>query len=162
MAKFIILAVLFLLTVTLYVKDELVIHNQQRQISDLSAKHNNFDLQLRCAAQAEKTFDLMDYKNNKDPKRSIFFQNHYNNDIGKCFMTIDDITYLEIMTITHKFLFDAVEQRPFATFIQNTKTDKPNWCEVITKSNKKVICASEDEYSKYVSEYMEYPSHLKL
>jgi hypothetical protein len=141
------------------------IRELQRQVLELSAKveskarNASLDLQEKCAKQAQEVFKV----SGKEKEQLAGFENHYNEKLNRCFMTIQDT---DVKTApggitTSKFLLDAFEGKYLGTFIwQSDKLKKarevpPFQCDVTLPSGEKRVCHSSDEFNELVRGYMQ-------
>jgi hypothetical protein len=139
---------------------------QASEIQSLSAKltdkatRERFDLQQKCASQAEQTFHRLGYREDQptDDILSAIYQSHYSAERTKCFMTLESIGKGGFQS---KLLFDAYENRPFAEYDWMPQKDKKFWevppvvCQLTPSSSDERACKSEDEYKAFVAGYME-------
>jgi len=90
------------------------IQELRAKLADLAAKQDGIELQARCAAQAEKVFHSLGYKENQSGTFDSY-QNHHNSKLNKCFMTIVSSDHKTAgMIVVSKLLLDAYEQREYA------------------------------------------------
>jgi hypothetical protein len=157
----------FLLTLAWQLKTMMDANRQQAsEIQSLSmklsdkARRDSFDLQQRCASQAEKTFRRLGYREDRptDDLLGAIYQSHYSTARNKCFMTLETTTKAGFES---KFLFDAYENRPFAEYDWMPQKGKKFWevppvvCKLMPSSTDEQNCKSEDEYKAFVAGYME-------
>jgi hypothetical protein len=160
---FFIAAFIFALTYFLYHQDA-VIKAQGRTIEklteELSKKPKDVPLELqeKCAAQAKRKVDELGFNN----KALAGFENHYNDQMSKCFVEIDDIDSTNAPTIwTHKSLIDAYGGKSYGEYHWHTEKDKKYWevlpfsCKVLSSSGEDQICKSNDEYEALIKVYLE-------
>jgi hypothetical protein len=111
--------------------------------------------QATCAQQAKAAFQ--DYKEGAPPGSSDY-QSHYNKELNKCFILINQKSELNGQPIMATELYDAVERRWLASYTQLTKERKEYLlnCELKpTSREKETICKSKQEFDAFVSKYME-------
>lgn len=139
---------------------------QASEIKSLSGKladrtrRVSFDLQQKCASQAERTFHRLGYREDRPTGDVVIaiYQSHYNAERDKCFMTLETMTKDGFKS---KFLFDAYENRPLAEYDWMPRKDKKFWevppvvCQLIPSSTNERSCKSEKEYKAFVAGYME-------
>jgi hypothetical protein len=108
-----------------------------------------------CAQQAKAAFQ--EYKGGAPPGTSDY-QSHYNKALNKCFVLINQKSELNGQPVMTIDLYDAVERRGFASYIQITNEGKEYLrnCELKpTLQEKETICASKQEFDAFVSKYMQ-------
>ena len=120
----------------------------------------NLDLQQRCARQAREEFTYEGW--DKQPMAS--FANHYNSDLNKCFLEIENTsqsnTTLDVINIS-KTLSDAFEGKAFAQYMWQSQKGKKYWevppfiCTVTLPSGGEKICHSSDEFDELIKVYMQ-------
>jgi hypothetical protein len=120
----------------------------------------SLDLQERCSAQAEKTFQAMEKEYNSEPSYGITtvgsdYQNHYNVKLNRCLMLTDKTTLAKdsTATINTSFLIDANERRPYAFYMQIGL--KVMSCELTPSIREKTLCQSREQFDAFVADYME-------
>ncbi len=124
------------------------------------ATRENLDLQQKCAAQAEKAFRHLGWREDQptNPGQMAAYQSHYSAERNKCFMTLE---VLGNNGYQSKSLFDAYENRSFAEYLWTPQEGKKYWevppisCTLTPSSNDERACKSEDEYKAFVAGYME-------
>jgi hypothetical protein len=143
-----------------HLSDEL--RELRKQLADKTA-NDRFKLQEACANRAESIFHQSGYGQiglQSDGKSTVVYQNHYNDNLKKCFMTIETTTLDENHT-TIRFLMDALEQREYAEYTWMSAKDKKYWevppiiCWLWSSLDDKTPCHSEEEYNTFVARYME-------
>ena len=95
-----------------------------------------------CAQQAKAAFQ--EYKGGAPPGTSDY-QSHYNKALNKCFILIKQMSELNGQPIMATELYDVIERRVLASYIQLTKegTEYLRNCELTpTLQEKETICAS--------------------
>ncbi len=102
---------------------------QQQKIAGLTAarssRQNDFAMQGRCAAQAEKVFRDLGYElNGSTTNVSEVQQSHFNPELNKCFMTIETFAPTGAQS---RFLLDAFEQREYAEYFWMVDSVKKYW-----------------------------------
>ena len=120
------------------------------------AKGQSVQGQATCAKQALAAFE--DYKGGAHPPGVNDYQNHYNKTLDKCFILINQKSELNGQPATATELYDAIERRVLASYIQLTKEGKQYRlnCELKpTPQEKETICGSKHEFDAFVSKYME-------
>jgi len=136
---------------------------QQQQIVMLteakSSKQDDFAMQEKCSAQADKVFRELGYKQTGSRDNiSEVLQSHFNPRLGKCFMTIE--TFGRDLS-QNRFLLDAFEQREYAEYFWTVDKVKKYWenppkmCKEIPSSGDERPCHSDDDYKTIVKRYME-------
>ncbi|RZF23850.1 hypothetical protein EVC45_42035 [Paraburkholderia sp. UYCP14C] len=156
-----------LIGVTWQLKNEIDANRlQAADIQSLSArladkaKRETFDLQQKCAAQAEQTFHRLGYREGQSTGDviSAIFQAHYNPEHNQCFMTLETLLKGGFQ---FKSLFDAYENRTYAEYDwmpqEGKSFDKvlPAVCRLVASTGNERTCKSEDEYRAFVAHYME-------
>lgn len=128
------------------------------------SKRENFELQEKCAKQAEKTYRELGYELNNG-RESL--QSHYNENLNKCFMTVDSVDFKTApgKMFFNRLLIDAYEQRGYAEYTKITTKDKASkdkkWDEVLATCSltpltaDAITCKSDEEYMTYVRRHME-------
>jgi len=132
------------------------------KLADTSTR-DALELQAKCAAQAEKVFHAMGYKENQPNGTLDVYQSHYNVAANKCFMTMEttDIHTTPGTMVITKFLLDAFEQREYAEYTWISSKTKKFWevppaaCKLIPSSGGEQLCRTEDEYKAFVARFME-------
>ena len=108
-----------------------------------------------CDQQAKAAFQ--EYKGGAPPGTSDY-QSHYSKALNKCFILIKQMSELNGQPVMATELYDAIERRVLASYIQLTKEAKEylRTCELTpTLQEKETICASKQEFDAFVSKYME-------
>jgi len=126
------------------------------------SKRDNLDLQAKCAAQAEKVFHQLGWREDR-PTNDTFasYQSHYNAARDKCFMTLATAGFTNGRGTDYRSLFDAYEQRDYAEYqwISDPTTIPsevpPTLCKLTASLNDYRLCRSEEEYNAFVAHYME-------
>ena len=111
--------------------------------------------QATCAQQAKAAFQ--DYKEGAPPGFSDY-QGHYNKELNKCFILINQKSELNGQPVMATELHDAVERRWLASYTQLTKGGKEYLlnCELKpTSQERETICKSKQEFDAFVSKYMQ-------
>jgi hypothetical protein len=111
--------------------------------------------QATCAQQAKAAFQ--DYKEGA-PSGFSDYQSHYNKELNKCFILINQKSKLNGQPVMAIELHDAVERHWLASYAQLTKEGKEYLlnCELKpTIQEKEIICKSKQEFDAFVSKYME-------
>jgi hypothetical protein len=139
---------------------------QMTALEDLRAKlapapkMASLDLQEKCARQARQQFTLSGW--DKNPMAG--FGNHYNSEIGRCFVQIEDTEEDKTNPgtfITSKNLSDAFEGKTYAEYIWHSDKAKKYWevpplmCRVTLPSGEERYCHSSDEFDELVKVYMQ-------
>jgi hypothetical protein len=123
-------------------------------------KTTNLDLQQRCAAQANKMFALYGWE--KEPTAG--FTNHFNSEMGKCFMLIVNTSpdkQRPGTSIETRNLSDAFERKEYAEYFWHSDEKKKYWevrpfmCKVTLPSGEDKFCQSSDEFEELIKVYME-------
>jgi hypothetical protein len=112
--------------------------------------------QAICAEQAKAAFQ--DYKGGAHPPGFSDYKSHYNQALNKCFILINQKSELNGQPVMATELYDAIERRGLASYIQLTMEGKQYLrnCELTpTLQEKETICASKQEFDAFVSKYME-------
>jgi hypothetical protein len=112
--------------------------------------------QTTCAEQAEAAFQ--EYKGGAHPPGSSDYQSHYNKILNKCFILVNQQSELNKQPAMAIELYDAIERRVLASYIQLTKEGKQYQlnCELKpTPQEKETICKSKQEFDAFVAKYME-------
>ena len=111
--------------------------------------------QSTCAEQAKAAFQ--EYKKGAPPGFSDY-QSHYNKTLTKCFILVNQKSELNKHPAMATELYDAIDRRVLASYIQLTKEGKQYQlnCELKpTSQEKETICKSKQEFDVFVSKYME-------
>ena len=119
------------------------------------AQGQSLQEQATCVQQAKAAFQ--DYKEGAPPGFSDY-QSHYNKELNKCLILINQKSELNGQPIMAIELHDAVERRWLASYTQLTKERKEYLlnCELKpTLQEKETICKSKHEFDAFVSKYME-------
>ena len=115
-----------------------------------SLKKNTLDNQEKCAKQAKSFF--ADLKLDNDTHD---FENHYNLKLNKCFVLVSKYV-AKIDDFASKDLYDAFEQKNYASWAWKSKEDKKYWevkpfiCTMLD-----AYCQSTEEFDAFVKTYME-------
>ena len=142
---------------------------QRKQLDELTiqladkSRLEDFQLQEKCAGQAEKVFRALGYKAIQQNGNTDIYQSHYSKKLGKCFMAIEstNVTTTPGTTFTNRFLLDAFEQREYAEYMWISRKDRKDWdvppttCKLIPSSASEQFCKSDDEYKTFVANYVE-------
>lgn len=122
------------------------------QLDDLTSKLNdkvtreNFEIQEKCAAHADKLFTQLGYSLSKD---NAVNQSHFNAKFNKCFMNV---------SLSHsgggvwRFLIDVFEQKKYANFMRTDK--KQISCRLTPPGEDERICNSENEFDAFIAGYL--------
>jgi hypothetical protein len=140
-----------------------VVGRQQEQIATLSvvkpSKPDAFAMQEKCAAQADKVFRELGYRQTGSRDNvSEVLQSHFNPSLNKCFMTVETMARDGSQS---RFLLDAFEQREYAEYFWMIVKGKKYWenppqmCKEIPSSGDERLCQSDTEYKTIVKRYME-------
>lgn len=119
-------------------------------------KSVSFDLQVKCSEQARKAFIQGGFNAND----LASYQNHYNPQLKKCFIEMQNTTSQGKTVWTHRNVFDAVEGKEYGTYSWRADAVKKYWevppiiCVVETPQGETQQCHSDDEFSKLVHIYM--------
>ena len=100
----------------------------KKQLADKSGQET-FNLQRQCADQARQLFKQLGFDENAKPPNYQEYHSHYNNSLKKCFVAIETsaMTGKPIEQVLQKFLFDAIERRPYAEYSWISKEGKKFW-----------------------------------
>ena len=132
------------------VEDDMRVNGEALKATDMAAK---------CAAQADKTFLALGYKRDgSDPKRKpggTTLQNHYNDELHKCFMLIVQADY-GTDYYEQRLLLDAFESRQYGDyFFTNLKNGGTSIvCTLTPLTGPETHCNTEDEFKVFIAEYM--------
>ena len=119
------------------------------------AQEQSAQEQATCAEQAKAAFQ--EYKGGAPPGTSDY-QSHYSKALNKCFILIKQMSELNGQPVMATELYEVIERRVLASYIQLTKEGKEYLrnCELTpTLQEKETICASKQEFDAFVSKYME-------
>jgi hypothetical protein len=139
-----------------------VLDAQAKQIAQLVADRQtgrvpSLDAQERCSKQALATFKEFGWEKNP----SAAYGNHFNVNLGRCFMEIESMTTTGSTPWTNKVLLDAFEGRVIGSYAWRADPVKKYWevppvqCEVDSPAGEKETCKSDDEFGRLVRVYME-------
>jgi hypothetical protein len=109
-----------------------------------------------CAQQAEAAFQ--EYKGSAHPPGFSDYKSHYNETLNKCLILINQKSELNGQPVMATELYDAIERRVLASYIQLKKEGKESLlnCELKpTLQEKETICVSKQQFDAFVSKYME-------
>jgi hypothetical protein len=123
------------------------------------AQQATLDLQEKCAKQAQKAFDKMQFQD----RTLASFTNHYNVKLNRCFIETEqemvpggpDIFW------TYKFVSDAYEGKDFGSYVWHSDKVKKYWevppfqCQVTLPSGEEKLCKSSDEFDDLIKVYMQ-------
>lgn len=149
------IAILILIVVGLgwQLNGEMATNNRQRgQIAALTSKlidktaRENFELQEKCAKQADKVFRELGYNLNADSNQS-----HFNVKLNRCFMSFGTGS---VGKFPSKYLIDAYEQRQYAEYFVFIE-GRSEGCSLTPLGEKEHSCKSKEEYNEFVAKYME-------
>jgi hypothetical protein len=143
------------------------LREQRRLVQELTArlepasKTANIDLQQKCARQAREAFSH-DYLGSLEPNDPFTnFENHYNGQLGKCFILITK-TIINPRDNTESksgMLSDAFEGKDYAsyfsTYYGSSRGTVLSLCSVTLPSGEKRACHSSDEFDDLIKGYMQ-------
>lgn len=129
-------------------------HNQEHQnkIAMPGALAATLEEQEKCAKQAHEVFKLGGW----DKKLTTDFSNHYNVQLNRCFVEIDNDEY----PWTHRIFSDAFEGGVYAAYSWRVDENKKYWevppieCWVNDASGKKQQCKSNEEFDALLKPYL--------
>jgi hypothetical protein len=137
-------------------------------IGILSSAHSQtLDLQATCSAQARRAFQEYSAEHKIASAKfgesimGIDYQNHYNTKINRCLILTEKTSSIGDRISTSINLWDALEQRSYASWLWQTHPTKKYWevppigCELMRNYRDKKNCTSREEFDAFVAEYME-------
>jgi hypothetical protein len=121
-------------------------------------KHAPLSEQGKCAAQAKKFYNESDFPSTKHATKNEF-TSHYDAVNLICYVRIN-VTTVENGTATvGSYIFDAFENRTFASYTWLSVKGKKYWevkpmeCNVKPINGKKIVCESTQEFEDMVDKY---------
>jgi outer membrane murein-binding lipoprotein Lpp len=140
------------------------VEQQKKDIQELRSRIDGLsrsavlDADEKCAKQAEAEFKERAWEKGW----TASFTNHYNGDLGKCFLLFESTSTTAFggETIQKRFLFDAYERKQYGTYWWSSSSGKKYWevkprdCQVTMPSGEKKTCGSEDEFNELLKTYM--------
>jgi len=126
---------------------------------DHASRTASLELQEKCARQARQDFTQLGW--DKDPSASS--SNHYNGQLNKCFVLIEDTDTKSVpdTVISSKHLEDAFEGKVFGDYSWMSQKGKKYWevppaeCTVTLPSGEQKDCHSSEEFDELIKAYME-------
>lgn len=110
------------------------------------------ELENKCSVASDRFFK----ENGFDPKNSVF-QNHYNNNLNKCFINIKSAKVGEDGRLSfHKVLYDVYGHKMYGEYSWKPEDGKNYWevkptaCSILDKP-----CQAIEDYESFVKPYME-------
>jgi hypothetical protein len=135
------------------------------------AHSQSLDLQERCAAEANNTFQQLKDENDAKYNPSTLiqksvdnFQSHYNARLNRCLMLINRVSVLPLSTNLsnqqrQSVLVDANERRYYATYIETQLAEetkpKIERCELRPTMRTRTVCSTRAEFDAFVAAYLE-------
>jgi hypothetical protein len=118
--------------------------------------------QAICAQQAEKVFKAYNNAGSVPDYKPITsnYQSHYNTNLRKCLILVDEMSELKGEMLTTSELLDAFENRQIADYIWQTKEGKKFWevpplyCVLNPAGGSETNCSSRQEFDAFVSKLM--------
>ncbi len=127
------------------------LRDQRRQVQELNRKLDSlsrttsFDLQERCAKQADQEFSNLGWKKHE----GAVLANHYNQKLNKCFMQVENSDVMG----TWITISDAFEGKVYA--VMGLHGDEVKKCSVTLLSGEEKTCHAPNEFDALVKEYMQ-------
>jgi hypothetical protein len=121
-------------------------------------KHAPLSEQRMCAAQAKKFYNETDFPNTKHATKNEF-TSHYDSVNRICYVRVNLTTVENGMASVGSYIFDAFENRTYASYIWFSQEGKKYWevkpteCSVKPVNGKKIICESTEEFEDLVDKY---------
>jgi hypothetical protein len=140
-------------------EQRLVVQQLTARLASIS-KTASIDLQQKCARQAREEFT----RDGWESRSMAGFTNHYNSELGKCFILIGSTSDAKTPPGTvfeNKSLSDAFEGKSYAEYFWHSDTVKKYWevpplvCRVTMPSGEERVCHSSDEFDELVKVYMQ-------
>jgi hypothetical protein len=131
---------------------------RSQQIS--SSGVTSFEIQERCARQAEHQFQALGYSSSSQEPLSSF-ESHYNPNLKVCFMRIRNFSTSSGSPSNTDIVFDAVEGTPYGSYNWINTKGKKYWevapwdCEATPPNMEKKTCHSSEEFNLLMKQYME-------
>jgi hypothetical protein len=124
---------------------------QERQIRNLNEKANakGLELQEKCAKQAGLAFKQNGY--GKDEMDG--YENHYNEKLNKCMVTISTGNPIDSEKFFSNYLIDAFENKTLGQLVY--KGLQPFQCEITLPSGERKFCKSSDEFHELEKIYLQ-------
>jgi uncharacterized protein YeaO (DUF488 family) len=119
------------------------------------AQGQSLQEQATCSQQAKAAFQ--DYKDGA-PSGFSDYRSHYNKELNKCLVLINQKSELNGQPVVAIELHDAIERHWLASYAQLTKGGKEYIlnCELKpTQQEKETICKSKQEFDAFVAKYMQ-------
>lgn len=141
------------------------LREQRQQVQQLNIKLASLsatatlDFQEKCARQAREEFKLYGW----DKHQMADVSNHYNAELNKCFMEIEDADAKSVrgQVVASKTVSDAFEGKVYGSYIWSTQKDKKYWevppleCKVTSLSGEEKVCHSSEEFDELVKQFMQ-------
>jgi hypothetical protein len=136
------------------------LNNVEKENQELAAKLNgvtkgaSLELQKKCADQSASEFKTWGW--NKKPLAGYI--NHYQRNLNKCFVRIEDLESSNHVPATSITVSDAFEGKVYGDYYEwiNTEGKKePSICRVTLLSGEAKFCHSKEEFDQLVKVYME-------
>jgi hypothetical protein len=123
--------------------------------SSVVARSQSLQEQSSCAKQAEKAYQ--DYIGGGAVAGfkllSSDYESHYNSDLKRCLVLIDEVFKTNEQTSSSTTLVDAFERHTFAQYMVSGANRLD--CELAPALKKSTSCSSRAEFDAFVSEYMQ-------
>lgn len=126
--------------------------------SAAQTKHALLSEQRMCGAQAKKFYNESDFPSVKHATKNEF-TSHYDADNRICYVRVNVTTFENDTLAVSSYVFDAFENRTFASYTWLSVKGKKYWevkpmeCNVKPINGKKIICESPDEFEDMVDKY---------
>jgi len=121
-------------------------------------KHAPLSEQRKCADQAKKFYNETDFPNTKHATKNEF-TSHYDATNLVCYVRVNVSTVENDMVAVSSYVFDAFENRTYASYIWFSVKGKKFWevkpteCSVKPVNSKKIVCESTEEFEDLVDKY---------
>ena len=135
----------------------------EKQNQELTAKlerNSSFNLQAKCAAQADvRKTEAETFARNNPPRPDINVKSHYNARVNRCFVEIDRLTAIPPASLLFiNNVQDAFENKQYAELDMEVLPHEPTHvvnCEMTKLNGEKVTCQSKEEFQNLIKELME-------
>jgi hypothetical protein len=139
------------------------LNNVEKENQELTAKLNgvtkgaSLELQKKCADQSASEFKTWGW--NKKPLAG--YDNHYQQNLNKCFVRIENSEFTNNVPATSITVSDAYEGKVYGDYQWINTEGKKYWevkpfiCKVTLLSGEQKFCHSKEEFDELVKVYME-------
>jgi hypothetical protein len=133
------------------------------------ARSQPSDFHARCATEAQKLFQEAGHDANVNPLVSPIapvsrhYQSHYNTQLKKCLMLLEENQYVANQIVTSATLIDTDDRYLYAFYLYVWRAEgekgglqnSPAMCELNPDLQTKIQCDGRREFDAFVARYME-------